>query len=1187
MANPPRTRTIKSSALPQASRTEIVKPIASVFTKLGEAALKRQATLFEVERGVDDVIDAETLHGLIAERQVSLTRIYHTIEGFRPNLLEPLRKRPVRFPATLRGQIVNPDGTPGGSLSVTMAQPAGSEGAWPTRRVVTNPAGLFSLDLPDLPMPSGDLHLTIGGANGSDDLTLRNADVASGDVGLQVLSKNLSALHQSIVASLKQIAADWGERDAAQILPTPADASADKPLAIGEGDCARIYAGEGGTLSQYQFGIFFRLVEPALGPHKKLWAGPLPLERQAESGTVDRVAFQAGAKNAIYPISGSANAFNTLPLTITPAGITDILGRLGKWTYADRAPIDAPIDVAAFHDEVIQSPRTLPKAATLGLGYVVRMNNVAIMEGYVRGNLVYSLPLAPGEEQRIAVVEREDRVTVQEREAMTYDEDQAYNEAAASDMEDTFSSAFDEAVNASSKMHSESKSGSFGLGTAIAGVGKIYGFNVMSGGGASGGYGAGSTTGSSSSSQDTSRDFVSRAAQSFSSNLARKASLKRRATRTSIRTATTSSREESTTRIIANRNHSHALTMQWFEVLRRFTVTTQVDGVDLVCLVPMELIPFAQPNQPSTLPTDSYSRGSLLIRYSMLARYLDVLGAQFPAGSIQSRGMEALRRLVSNPLMELNPADGDAADVINTALSATALPMDMLRIQAVTKRGDIIGPVTLQGAIPAIDPMILATRDDVLSEMQRRRRDGPPVPLAADLILPNGVSRADIVRFEILHSFSDYAYPLKGQSSLDVLKDLGQVFTSLENSLETLLTAKFTASELATSVGGPRISGVSATLKSDTSPDKKSYVAGALGDGEIVTDRIVLPAHTMAPILSFDELLAIEAAYQHIVSRTVDFSTIIWASLSDGERAIMLEPYTIGVPTGGFTDASQAVPLLSCVTNQVLGFFGNCMMMPFSIPPALATAMDITTGEVQDALMRFHREGFSPTRTTLTLPTRGVLGEAMLGQCNASEKIDITRFWNWQDSPSPSADPVTFRAQGADAGALSAPSVLGPVATPPTSIAISNGAAPTGTNLLAEVLKAAPDLAQAGADRTGLAQLAQQLGIETGSAAGGRDKAIDQAADLTKAAMNGALQAYAIEQGMNPFGSDKKAEDKGDAKSGDAKSGDAKGGGDAKPGDAAKGDGKTDPKAGGTGGTGGAGQSGGGTGGKPAGGGGG
>src|SRR5262249_46159399 len=35
------------------------------------------------------------------------------------------------------------------------------------------------------------------------------------------------------------------------------------------------------------------------------------------------------------------------------------------------------------------------------------------------------------------------------------------------------------------------------------------------------------------------------------------------------------------------------------------------------------------------------------------------------------------------------------------------------------------------------------------------------------------------------------------------------------------------------------------------------------------------------------------------------------------------------------------------------------------------------------------------------LSSGGVFAEAVLGRFNCAEKLDITRFWNWQDSPIP------------------------------------------------------------------------------------------------------------------------------------------------------------------------------------------
>ena len=97
-------------------------------------------------------------------------------------------------------------------------------------------------------------------------------------------------------------------------------------------------------------------------------------------------------------------------------------------------------------------------------------------------------------------------------------------------------------------------------------------------------------------------------------------------------------------------------------------------------------------------------------------------------------------------------------------------------------------------------------------------------------------------------------------------------------------------------------------------------------------------------MLKFNQLLRIEEVLQHVTRNTVTYSRAVWMSLTPEERAIMLEGFTIGVPADGVPDATQHVPLLNCVANQVLGFYGNAMIMPFNIPAELAWRSPGRTG---------------------------------------------------------------------------------------------------------------------------------------------------------------------------------------------------------------------------------------------------
>ena len=191
----------------------------------------------------------------------------------------------------------------------------------------------------------------------------------------------------------------------------------------------------------------------------------------------------------------------------------------------------------------------------------------------------------------------------------------------------------------------------------------------------------------------------------------------------------------------------------------------------------------------------------------------------------------------------------------------------------------------------------------------------------------------------------------------------------------------------------------------------EQYANGSLVGVELPPQPYPVPARELSPLLRYNEILEIEAMAQHVVRETLTYSRAIWSSMSAEERAILLEAYTIGVPPGGVEDATQMIPLLNCVENRVLGFFGNSMIMPFFLPEALAqqTSGDgqtVETGKIIEALLAYQIAGFTPPRSLVALPTHGVLGEAVLGQCPSAEKIDITRFWNWQDSASDTAPQI-------------------------------------------------------------------------------------------------------------------------------------------------------------------------------------
>ncbi|MDZ7632228.1 MAG: hypothetical protein U5K74_13010 [Gemmatimonadaceae bacterium] len=251
---------------------------------------------------------------------------------------------------------------------------------------------------------------------------------------------------------------------------------------------------------------------------------------------------------------------------------------------------------------------------------------------------------------------------------------------------------------------------------------------------------------------------------------------------------------------------------------------------------------------------------------------------------------------------------------------------------------------------------------------------------------------------------------------------------------------------------------------------------------------------------------------------------------------VMLEGYTIGLPeegldAAGMTDASQHVPLLNCVANQVMGYYGNCMVLPFSIPASLAVLLNgasddddvetrepLTTAAVQEALTQFHREAFSPPESHFTLPTRGVLGEAVLGHCSSAEKIDLTRFWNWQDSRPTRRPPSPARRCAATPSSLQAPNTLSNLPTIINNVA--EGSSGFGT-LAQSLVGKGPAATDFSTDFLGQSVLTALGGKTIDSAESARKDALGSATQLAGKALDAGVDVF-----KSKFAADKAADEK-------------------------------------------------------------
>jgi len=922
-------------------------------------------------------------------RLASATKVFGGLQRIKQHvdlILTTLQQ--TKLPPTLIGAVHQPDGGAAARVQVQLQSSTLGVTASPVT-VLTADDGGFKINVPTGAMaPPTGLALTVHGANANATVTVPTDGLAAnGMIGVLTLPTHLSPLPVSIIAAL------------AALMPTGA-AAAPLPAAPTDRNTPTVTIGEAGSVcvqsfaasskvDKFPWGIFFRIVEPHMS---------IVSETQA------------------FPSSNGR--FNWLPVYVTQnqtGAIQRSAAPATQTSYVDRIPVDQPLSVDGFRDQVagidptgtFSADEKVPMAASLGLGYVLQMSQQWTFKGLGLGDLVYSLPLAPGEQQQMAVFERKDTTAVQETEF--FSESEAMSQAAMSDTSTnaTFNSAFNEAVAGGSQFQTDSQSSSSGW-TAIF---------------ASGGSGSSSATGNSSSWLQGQRDTTQQAAEATHSSAENQASARVTANRTGMRLATASESMDVTTKIITNHNHNHALTMQYWEVHRIYDVATAIDGLTLVCLVPMQIVRFMPPGQPATIsdPSQIDNHVKLLSRYANILRHMDILQMAVPRRF--RHGLTLLAQFASDPTSGVDSSGTVAEDVISFKISGTFLACETISVVAVTKRNTRVGPVQLapvsSGQPTPIPQNEFTSRDDLIAWLTMERQSGQTL-LQGSLALPSSMNRSDIIGFEITRQFMTVNCTLVNPA-IQAIKQLLGIFgtsnTGWEQSnpllasvangpVQTIVLAPSTLENL---LGGAALSYFYAAIEDinaagqNVPSAKETYANDNLGGTVLPPQPFPVPALQIAPVLRYHDILEIEKTAQHIVRNTTRYSRVLWMSMTDEERAILLDGYTIGVPQDGLEDASQMIPLLNCVQNRVLGTFGNSLIMPFMIPADVAESMELDPAVLQQALLSYQRENFVPPHSTIALPTRGVLGEAVLGHCASAEKIDLTRFWNWQDAPADTA----------------------------------------------------------------------------------------------------------------------------------------------------------------------------------------
>lgn len=180
---------------------------------------------------------------------------------------------------------------------------------------------------------------------------------------------------------------------------------------------------------------------------------------------------------------------------------------------------------------------------------------------------------------------------------------------------------------------------------------------------------------------------------------------------------------------------------------------------------------------------------------------------------------------------------------------------------------------------------------------------------------------------------------------------------------------------------------ISAILKFDIGLSEGKLLSGTF-DAPALTIGSVLnvkKGEIETPIFSFQLSITNENLIRHLEENALHYSTVIWRSMDAPTITTLLASY--------YLHGKRLIENIDPVPVQVSG---NYIIFRY---------YGIDKSEWSEFSNKHELTKPQPLEDLIPLPSGGVFAEAVLGRANAAEKLDITRFWNWQDSPIPILPP--------------------------------------------------------------------------------------------------------------------------------------------------------------------------------------
>ena len=623
---------------------------------------------------------------------------------------------------------------------------------------------------------------------------------------------------------------------------------------------------------------------------------------------------------------------------------------------------------------------TVYSNTTIAHGHILHFKQKWKADGYSLGDLLYSLPLAPCQEKQIAILDWDRRELGQRTEQQDVAEQLAAQISRDRDITEIMNSALQESMRASSRNSTSSTSA--GIGGALGGFLSGIAFGIA------GGVAHSGASSRSSASQDASRNLSASALNSLQDSVSQSASALRSQRNTVIQAVGQNESVKAQTEVVKNNNHCHAMTVEYFEVLKHYAIEQELADVQECLYVPLPMSPFDHAKVlrwRDTLRRSIYGR-KYRKGFAAIERIENnYANSDLPIGSYSEENIEAFNGVfsISFELTRPSIAEIDTAtktERYNLEISFPWFPLHMVIPYSVER------------------PLTDAEKDQIFereyaADIARKFIE----TMQVDGIDDNGYEVTLDLDFTILSSYRR-GRPMQVNIASKSLQSINR---------EQIKHLRFRAN---TSVkSSSRIVLRSVYLSYRTRHLNEYIVRNSRVNNDIINTsethveigfppQIVTTETTDAALLYTplnrqerrnprkEDRDAAAALISFLNEHLEQSHKVIWASMDSSRLFGLLDGY-IAPHSGGKSVASV-------VENKVSGIVGNNLVL--KVVPG--ERLDPVFKSVQD-LFAYYQPTTRPDPFRLSVPTKGVYAESVMGKCNSCEEIDDSRHWRFNDEP--------------------------------------------------------------------------------------------------------------------------------------------------------------------------------------------